>query len=137
MSIHDGAAMKIFVAAPYADAAFVRDVVHPRLAAFGLEPVSRWADNARGPEDFSRHSPEVLRAEAERNDADIMRCEALLLIARHGAGGESFAEARIALAWGRPVVWCGQRLTLSAWRAGVTRVSDLDDAVAALLAVRS
>lgn len=129
--------MKVFVAAPYADAAFVRDVVHPRLEAFGMTPTSRWADHARGPEDFSRYSPDVLRDEAARNDADIMRCDALLLIARNGAGGESFAEARMAIAMQKPVVWCGQRLTLSAWRNGVTRVSDLDDAVAALLAVRS
>lgn len=129
--------MKVFVAAPFEDAAFVREHVHERLCALSMTPVSRWVHEAAGPEDFSRHSPERLRRIAEQNDHDLRVSDALLLIARHGASGESFAEARMALAQQKPVVWCGQRLTLSAWRDGVRRVADLDEALGELVVVRA
>jgi hypothetical protein len=124
-----------YVAAPYGDSTFVREHVHERLRSFGVEPTSRWAEDARGPEDFSRLLPAELRAAAEGNDRDIERSDALLAIARHGAGGEMFSEIRFGLTLGLPVVWVGRR-TLSAWRAGVMLVEDLDEAIEVLLRIR-
>lgn len=123
-----------YVAAPYADAAFVR-VVHDHLLAVAITPTSSWATTARGPEDFSRFSPPELRRVAAQNDADLRGSDVCLVIARDGAGGEMFAEARVALEWGKPIVWTGRR-TLSAWRSGVVLAEDLDAAILLLVAMR-
>lgn len=124
-----------YVAAPFADAAFVR-VVHEHLVNIGVTPTSTWAMHAYGPEDFSRFAPEELARIAEKNDADVRGSDVVLVLARDGAGGEMFAEARFAITLGRPVVWSGRR-TLSAWRRGVVRVDDLDDAIAVLAGMRA
>lgn len=125
----------VYVAAPFADAAFVREHVHERLRAIGCTPTSSWVDTAAGPENFARYLPAELRRNAEHNDRNLRGSDVVLVVAREGAGGETFAEARIAIEWGKPVVWCGRRI-LSAWRAGVVRVDDLDGAMATLAAMR-
>ncbi len=124
----------IYVAAPYEDAGYVREHVHERLRALGFEPTSRWAETARGPEDFARFSADELRVIAEGNDLDVAGSKAVLVLARAGAGGEMFAEARLALAMGIPCIWVGRR-TLSAWRLGVVRAADLDEALEILAKV--
>lgn len=121
----------VYVAAPFADGAFVREHVHERLASVGATPTSTWVHASAGPEDFSRYTIEALREAAARNDADIRRSDVVLALARDGAGGEMFAEVRYALEIGRPVLWVGRRI-LSAWRVGVVRCDDLDDALTAL-----
>ena len=121
---------RCYVAAPYADTDIVRSV-HDRLRALDIEPTSRWADNATGPESFAGLSPEDLRGIAEANDRDLARANVVLVLSRHGAGAETYAEARYALTLGLPVVWVG-RLTLSAWRAGVTRCDGVDEGIAAV-----
>lgn len=117
----------VYVCAPYADGAVVRTMVHPALRERGFLPTSSWADEAFGPEDFARFSPSALRSACARNDADLRGSDIVLVLARHGAGSEMFAEARIASEWGKPLVWVGRR-TLSAWRSGVVLVESLDDA---------
>lgn len=124
-------APRVYVCAPFEDAGHVRDVVHPRLLAFGLEPSSRWVEGARGVENQAAFTPHALRALAEANDLDLGNSHAVLVIARELAGGEMFAEARFALVMGLPVVWIGRRI-LSAWRDGVVRVEDLDEAISVL-----
>lgn len=124
----------VYVAAPYEDAAFVRDVVHESLRHRGYVVTSTWAESATGPENFARFSPEQLRRACATNDCDVMVANVVLVLARHGAGGEMFAEARYALTLGRPLVWCGH-LRLSAWREGVVRCSDLDAAYYALACI--
>lgn len=126
----------VYVCAPYADAAFIREAVHPRLTSIGFVPTSRWVDSAAGPEDFARYLPAQLRAAAEANDRAIRGSDIVLVVSRDGAGGETYAEARFALTLGKPVVWCGRRI-LSAWRAGVVRVDDLDAAISALATMRA
>lgn len=123
--------MRIYVAAPYEDAAHVRGL-HERLRSLGLEPTSHWAENAAGPENFASFTPMQLRAIAESNDTDVISSTAVLVLARAGAGGEMFAEARLALFLAKPVYWVGRR-TLSSWREGVVRCEDLDDALARLV----
>lgn len=122
---------RVYVAAPYADAAFVREGIHPPLRARGLACTSTWAETARGAEDFSAMAPEALRSAAVGNDRDVVASDVVLLLAREGAGGECFAEARLALAMRIPVVWHGRR-TLSAWRDGVHLVDSGADYTAAL-----
>lgn len=123
--------LTVYVAAPYDDAAFVRDVVHAKLIELGATPMSLWAEKAAGPEDFSKMTVDALRAAARDNDRDLRASAVCLVIARPGAGGEMFAESRVAAEWGKAIVWVGRR-TLSAWRTGVVRVESLDDAFAVL-----
>lgn len=127
--------MNVYVAAPYADGAFVREAVHPTLRARGISPTSTWAELVTGPEDFSRFSPEALRGLADVNDRDVAAADVVLLLARAGVGAESFAEVRFALELGKAVVWSG-RLALSAWRRGVVRVADLDEALGVIETMR-
>ena len=127
-------ALYCYVAAPYIDAGRVLDV-HERLVDLGIQPTSTWARTADGPEDLSRVTEDGLRLIARANDSDLRGSHVVLVLARDGAGGEMFAEARIALEWGRPVVWVGRRI-LSAYRDGVVRVEDIDDALVVLARIR-
>ncbi len=121
---------RVYVAAPFQDARSVFEV-HESLRELRLEPSSSWVALALvvGAEDFSRFTPERLRELAETNDLDVASSKAMLVLAREGVGGEMFAEARLALMMGIPVVWLGRR-TLSAWRLGVVRAESLDEALA-------
>lgn len=121
-------AFRVYVAAPYADSVFVRSV-HKVLRAEAFEPTSRWAETASAVEPLL--TDEAMRAAALANDDDLYRSHAVLVLAREGTGGEMFAEARIAIATGIPVVWAGRRI-LSAYRAGVTRCDDIHEALRAL-----
>jgi len=125
---------KVYVAAPYADASLVR-MIHEKLKTQDIGFTSSWAEEAKGAENFAAFSPERLREHAEANDGDVREANALLALARDGAGGEMFAEARIALEWGIPVVWVGRRI-LSAWRDGVALAEDLDNGIQKLARMR-
>lgn len=126
----------VYVAAPFDDGAIVRDCLHDRLRLHGMRPTAQWFDAPRGPEDFTRFSPDELQRRALRNDADVRGSDVVFALPRRGAGGEMFAEIRVALEWGKSVVWVGERRTLSAWRAGVVRVDDFDAGLGILCAMR-
>lgn len=98
------------------------------MRGLGLVPTSTWAEEQIGPENFAQYTVEQLRAIAFSNDGDILRSNSMLVLARPGAGGEMFAEARFALQHEKAVFWVGRR-TLSAWRRGVIRCHDLDAAL--------
>lgn len=123
-----------YVAAPYLSAAFVR-VVHESLVSHGIAPTSTWAEQAVGVEDFSRYSPEALRGVAAQNDADLRASDVVFLLDLDGSGRETYAEGRIALEWGKPVVWLSRR-GLSQWRDGVVRVDAVEDGISTLVAMR-
>lgn len=124
--------MPVYVAAPWEDGAIVRMMVHSALVERGLVPTSTWCETADGAkEDFTRLTRAAKAAAAQRNDHDIHRAEVVLVLARPGAGGEMFAEARYALALGKRVVWVGREI-LSASRDGVMRVDNVEDAFAVL-----
>lgn len=120
--------ISVYVAAPFVDSPLVREV-HERLVLIGARPTSSWAEQAQGPEDFTITVVDVLRDAAAANDRDLRASDVCLVLAREGVGGEMFAESRMAIAWQKAVVWVGRR-TLSAWRRGVVRADDLDDAIA-------
>jgi hypothetical protein len=122
----------VYVCAPFAMGAELRRRLPGRLAAIGAELVSSWLDAATGaPEDFSRFTPAELRDFAEANDADLRSADVALLIDPEKRGRETYSEVRLAIEWGKPVVWVGPP-TLSAWRRGVVRVADLDAAILTL-----
>jgi hypothetical protein len=115
--------VRVYVAAPYTDAEEVR-AIHAHLRMIGCSPTSQWASQALGPEDFSLMTPDQIADIAHANDRDVLSSQMVLVVARAGAGGEMFAEARFASYHRIPIVWVG-RLTLSAWRKGVTRCVDV------------
>ncbi len=117
-----------YVAGPYADAPRVRQL-HAELRALGIRPVSRWAEEATGPEALEELSLSAVRAIARRNDDDLLNAHFAIVLARDGAGGEMFAEVRLALDSGIPVVWVGKRRPLTAYREGVVRVASVFDAL--------
>jgi hypothetical protein len=123
-------ALSVYIAAPYEDASYVR-MVSGHLRRLGLTTTSSWSEQARGPEDLTQMMPAVIRTVAHQNDDDLRAADVCLVMARRGAGGEMFAEARLALEWGKPVYWVGRRI-LSAYRSGVTICDDLDAAVLAI-----
>lgn len=128
-------ALTVYVCAPYEDAAIVHALIHTRIEELGLAWTSRWAAHSRGPEDFASLTPDALRAAAEENDRDVMSADVVLVMARKGAGGEMFAEARFALEHGKALVWTGRR-TLSAWRRGVVRCEEVKEALNVLAAMK-
>lgn len=123
--------LHVYVAAPYQDAERVRHL-HVDLGHLNMVPTSRWAEGALGPEDFTQFTPAQLRGTAEANDTDIARSHAMIVLAREGAGGEMFADARLAACFDIPTFWCG-RLTLSAWRSNVVRSGTPGKAMALLV----
>lgn len=127
--------IRVYVAGPYSSAAFIREHVHERLRQLRIQPTSRWAEDAHGAEDFSKYSHERLRELGLSNDADLESSHALLLVDLAGMGRETYAEVRLALLRGKPVVWLG-RHSLSAYRDGVTRAEDLDEALSFLVELR-
>lgn len=122
--------VRVYVAAPYEDSEAVRSI-HKLLRELGLEPSSAWAEEATGAEDFTKLRPWELLSLARQNDEGVRSSDAMLVMARKGAGGEMFAEARYATDLGLPIFWIG-RLTLSAWRPNVTRCESLTAALDAL-----
>ncbi|MBI2395765.1 MAG: hypothetical protein HYV09_39740 [Deltaproteobacteria bacterium] len=120
--------LRCYVAAPFGDAPFVREV-HACLRLLGLGPTSSWAEHADGsPEQLDAMPLEEVRALAERNDHALATSDVVLVLPREGAGREMYAEARLAIAIGLPVVWVGGPRPLSAYREGVILVDSLTDA---------
>jgi len=122
---------RVYVTAPYEDARAVRRI-HSLLRYLRLEPTSSWVDEATAPEALDALPVEELRRRAQRNDDDLESSSAILVLPRHGAGREMFAEARVAIDRHIPVVWVGGPRSLSAYRDGVVRVEDLMEGLAHL-----
>lgn len=120
--------LRCYVAAPFGDAPFVREV-HACLRLLGIEPTSSWAEHADGtPEQLDQMPLAEVRALAERNDHALATSDVVLVLPREGAGREMYAEARLAIAIGLPVIWVGGPRPLSAYREGVLRVESLPEA---------
>ncbi len=125
---------RVYVAAPFASGRDLRARLLGRFSAIGVECVSSWLFKATGePEDLSPLSLDDIQEIAECNDDELRWADVVLLVDPEGKGRETYSEARIALEWGKPVVWYG-RHTLSAYRGGVFRVNDLDEAMELLRA---
>src|SRR5258706_3586810 len=98
--------VRVYVAAPYADAPRVR-ALHDDLREAGFLPVSQWAENANGPEALETLPLSTIRALARQNDADLLSAHLVIALARDGAGGDMFAEVRCALDSKIPVLGVG------------------------------
>lgn len=128
----EGMQTRIYVAAPFGRGPFVAGEVHPALAARGFSCTSSWVGSANGaPERLDELPIERVRAIAERNDADLASSDLVIVLGDVGTGREMYAEARIAIALGLPVVWVGPPFPLSAYREGVVRVRSMEEALAA------
>lgn len=124
---------RVYVAAPFGRGPVVAREVHPALAARGFACTSSWVASADGePERLDELPIERVRAIAERNDADLAGSDVVVVLGEVGAGREMYSEARIAIALGLPVVWVGPPFPLSAYREGVVRVRNVDEALAAV-----
>jgi len=131
--------VKVYIAAPYGEAIFVRTEVFSMLRAAGLEPVATWAVEANGEqENLLTISREILRSRWIRNRSDLTRSDAVLVIARDGCGGEMFAEIEQARFAALSIYWCG-RLTLSAFdvHVRVRESATIDGIARAVGAVRA
>jgi hypothetical protein len=127
---------RVYVAAPFGRGPFVAGAVHPALAARGFACTSSWVASASGaPERLDELPLERVRAIAERNDADLAGSDVVIVLGEAGTGREMYAEARIAIALGLPVVWVGPPFPLSAYREGVVRVRDVEAALATVEAL--
>lgn len=120
--------LRCYVAAPFGDAPFVREV-HACLRLLGIEPTSSWAEHADGtPEQLDAMPLAEVRALADRNDHALATSDVVLVLPREGAGREMYAEARLAIAIGLPVIWVSGPRPLSAYREGVVLVDSLAEA---------
>jgi hypothetical protein len=125
--------LPVYVAGPWTLGPWIRSEVYERLGFIGACPVSSWTNAADGSaEDLYAISDEDKLAACNANDRDLHRAAVVLLVTAHGVGSASFGEARYALALRKPVVWVGPRFNVDAWRPGVTRVTDLDEAMVVL-----
>lgn len=128
--------LRCYVASPYDDAPLVREV-HARLRALGVRPTSTWAEHATGPERLDEMPLEQLRAIAVRNDVALAESDVVMVLPREGRGREMYGEARLAVAFGIPVLWVGSTRCLTAYRAGVERVATVEDALAHVARMRT
>ena len=111
--------MKVYIAAPYAEAVFVRKEVFALLRGAGLEPVATWAIEADGlPENLFALGKDIARSRWIRNRTELLNADAVLVIARQDQGGEMFAEIEAARFARMPIFWTG-RHTLSAFDRSV------------------
>jgi len=111
--------MKVYIAAPYAEAVCVRTTVFSMIRDAGLDPIASWAVEADGEkENLLAIDEERARARWKRNRWELVAADALLVVARDGSGGEMFAETELARAMTLPIFWTG-RLTLSAFQPEV------------------
>jgi hypothetical protein len=119
--------LAVYVAAPFAERRQAI-AVHERLTALDIDWTSTWVEDT-----FQGEPPrEHCRTWAVRNDDDIARSHALLVLAIPSTGGERFAEVSRALLSGIPIVWTGERI-LSTHRDGVLLVPSVDEALGVLV----
>ena len=120
--------LRCYLAAPYDDAPLVRGL-HHRLRALGVRCTSLWAEHADGPERLDLMPLEELRVRAMQNDVALAESDLVIVLPREGKGREMYGEARLAVAFGIPVVWVGPTRCLTAYRAGVLLVDDVEAAI--------
>jgi hypothetical protein len=119
--------MRVYVGAPYASAAHVREV-HGLLERIGCHPMSHWAELATTAEHLSDTSARAHGAQWKINADCIDQAEAMLVLSEETGGGELFAEVGRALARGIPVLWTGPRRILTCYAQGVV-IESLDEAL--------
>lgn len=129
----DDSPLRCYLAAPYDDAPLVRDL-HRRLSARGVRCTSAWAEQADGPERLDLMPLEELRARALANDVALAESDVVVVLPREGKGREMYGEARLAVAFGIPVIWVGPTRCLTSYRAGVECVDDVEAAVREIVA---
>ncbi len=77
---------------------------------------------------------EELRARALANDVALAESDVVVVLPREGKGREMYGEARLAVAFGIPVIWVGPTRCLTSYRAGVLCVDDVEAALREVVA---
>ncbi len=98
--------LSIYVIAAYSAAERVRGI-HASLRALGYSPVSRWAEDAHGPEQLEALSDAQCYAIWSANYAALERADAAIVLADTPMR-EGFAESSYALRSGIDTVWVGR-----------------------------
>ncbi len=113
--------LNVYIAAPFGRGPTIARGLATALENLGCRVVSSWIDVAIAMGGVERLSDEAeARAVARTNDRDLDSAHVVLVLAFAGEGREMFAEARMAVEHGIPVVWCGPTC-LTAMRPGVVR----------------
>jgi hypothetical protein len=108
--------VKVYVAAPYSEAARVREI-HKQIKEAGGVVTSIWAEQAAGAnEDFS---PAVMARAISENDLGVEAADVVLALGFEGKGRAMFGEIRYAISLGIPVHYAGPAY-LDVQRPGVT-----------------
>lgn len=110
----------VYIAAPFQRWG-IAEGIGQHLEHQGCRVVSSWIDVAGDLRGVERLDSEAdARAAARVNDRDLESAHVVLVLAFPGEGRAMYGEARIAIEYGIPVVWCGPPC-LDAMRDGVVR----------------
>lgn len=127
--------LKVYIAAPFARWSRAKRA-RTLLRDLGFVVDSSWIDDAERAGGRESDNPGLMQDALARNDADVSTSDVVLAMTWHGEGGEMFAEARLALLRGIPVLWVGERFIGSSFRAGSERFTEMLDAFARLEEMR-
>lgn len=119
----------IYLAAPFSHASMVDTQISAAVTARGWSVSSTWHAPPYAPENLEAMPLEEVRKLATRNDDDLVRSDAVLVLG-DGPGRETWCELRMSAHYGIPavvVVPCGS-FPLSAYRHRVTRCTTLSTA---------
>lgn len=132
--------LKVYVATSLDRARWVDTIIAEGLRAKGCEIVSTWSKYPYPTQaDEGELSAEQASEIRARNRADLLSADVVYVIA-HDHGGEHFVEAGWAVDAGKALVWCGDRVILTARMPGVIRVSttgQAGDLIAAMARARA
>jgi putative intracellular protease/amidase len=98
--------MKVYIIASYQSAGDVR-AIHDALRTAGHEPTSSWAETAAGPEDLASLTAQECGAIWDRNDADLLDADVVMVLADTPCR-EGFLEAQRAMDLRKRIVWIGR-----------------------------
>lgn len=132
--------IRVYVAAPFGRWSIAAGIGRALENMAPVRLVASWLDVASKAHGIDRlDSIEDARRQAKQNDRELEGAHVVLALGFPHEGREMFAEVRMAVEYGIPVVWCGPTY-LTAMREGVVRIgkdvmrADWHDAVNAVAA---
>lgn len=127
--------MKAYVASPFARWTRAKRI-RVLLRELGYSVDSAWIDDAERAQGRESENVGLMRDAMARNDHDVATSDVVIALTFPGEGGEMFAEARLALHLGIPVLWVGSRRIGSCYRDGSERYDEVMDAFARIEEMR-
>lgn len=127
---------KVYIAAPYSKWSDVLELAG-HIETKGFRPLCTWATLAKKNKGSESSGESAIQEAIRTNDRECSEARIMVALAYFDLGGEMFSEIGLHLNRARPVVWIGERRTLSAYRRKVTIVANMNEAVVALSAIRA